>query len=61
MPNTAQSGARITALGADNFGPAWSSTNANRYINPTGTFDYLAWARGTSPAARRMTFTTCGP
>ena len=54
VPSTVPGG-RITAAGTDNFGPAWSYATLpfrNQYTNPAPGFEYLAFARGTSQAAR---------
>ena len=39
-------GAPVTLPGTDNFGPAWSSTQANPYLNPSPGEEYIAFARG---------------
>ena len=58
---TNSTGATGQPLSTDNFGPAWSpSAGINQYINPggnsfgtgaSGSFEYLAFARGTAPTA----------
>ena len=48
--NLQAAGGRITAAGTDNFGPAWSFNTRNQFTNPTPGFEYLAFARGGSPA-----------
>ena len=44
-------GQPITTVGMDNFGPAWSSTRRNAYLNPAPGAEYIAFARGASPAS----------
>ncbi len=38
-----------TTAGTDNYGPAWSATAFNQYTNNAPGFEYLAFARGSSP------------
>jgi len=47
----ANSGQPVTLPGTDNFGPAWSTTATNPYLNPAPGFEYIAFARG---AAQNM-------
>jgi len=53
LPVSLQSvGGRITAVGTDDFGPAWSNTTIrNQYTNPAPGFEYLAFGRGATPAS----------
>ena len=44
-------GAPVTAPGTDNFGPAWSSTQRNPYLNPTAGQEYIAFSRGAAQAS----------
>ena len=44
-------GKPATLAGTDNFGPAWSSLNANQYTNPAPGAEYLAFSRGAGPTA----------
>jgi len=44
-------GQPVTAVGTDNFGPAWSSLRRNPYTNPAPGFEYIAFARGAGPTA----------
>ncbi len=44
-------GQPATTVGLDNFGPAWSSTRRNSYLNPAPGAEYIAFARGASPAS----------
>jgi len=44
-------GKPATVAGTDNFGPAWSSLNANQYTNPAPGAEYLAFSRGAGPTA----------
>gem|GEM_PF-1976542 len=44
-------GKPITLSGTDNFAPAWSSLRRNPYTNPAPGFEYLAFARGSSPTS----------
>jgi len=48
---TSGAGQPVTAVGMDNFGPAWSSTRRNPYLNPAPGAEYIAFARGASPTA----------
>ncbi len=43
-------GQPITALGLDNYGPAWSPIRRNPYLNPAPGAEYIAFARGSGPA-----------
>ncbi len=45
----ANSGAPVTAAGSgDNFGPAWSSSQSDPYLNTAPGREYIAFARGAS-------------
>ena len=44
----ANSGQSVTMSGTDNFGPAWSTTATNPYLNPAPGYEYIAFARGTA-------------
>jgi len=47
----ANSGQPVTLSGTDNFGPAWSTTATNPYLNPAPGFEYIAFARGAAQNA----------
>jgi len=47
----AAAGQPVTLPGTDDFGPAWSTTATNPYLNPAPGFEYIAFARG---AAQNM-------
>ena len=47
----ANGGQSVTLAGTDNFGPAWSTTATNPYLNPAPGFEYIAFARGAAQNA----------